>query len=83
MTLLLVGQPLVELRISQLEHYLKLVVLVECVDDMLEKFVDTVEIVELVMIAEKLDIVELVGKHVVDMTVTSVVDRLVVVADNG
>lgn len=50
---------------------------------MLEKFVDTVEIVELVMIAEKLDIVELVGKHVVDMTVTSVVDRLVVVADNG
>lgn len=33
------------------------------------------------LIVDKLDIVELVGKYVVDMIV-SVVDRLVVVADN-
>lgn len=39
-------------------------------------------IVEFVMFVEKLDIVELVGKHVVDMIVRSVVDILVGVADN-
>lgn len=66
-------RPLDELRNEQLLH-LQYAALVECGVDMLEWL-------ELVVIVDKLDIVELVGKHVVDMIV-SVVDRIVVVADN-
>lgn len=63
---------MVELHIDQLAHH---VVLVECVVDMLYLH-------EFVLCVEKLDIVEPVEKHVVDMLVMSVGDRLVVVVDN-